>query len=370
MSRPRNSVPKFCVDQTGRAFTKVNGRKISLGRSDSPQAQQRYAKVLEDHAQGLLSETAQKPVDKRPALTINELLLSFIGKEIPRYSRSERLCQAAAIKVLRQFFGETPVDDFGPLRLRIVRDSMIAGDPTATDAADAPEPRKPWARKTVNRQIKRLQAIFRWGVSFEMVPESVATALGTLRVLKKGETAAAESIPRSAVTEDDIAAARAKLKPIHQDVFDLLLLTAARPGEILGLTSGMIDRHGAEWVVELKNHKNQHKDKPRRLIFNVQAQEILLRYLKADPDERLFRVRRDNFGTAVKKACFKANVAPFCPHQLRHSSITKIVDQVGFAEAQELAGHSSPEMTRRYSRAAVETAKRGARVLGIVKRPG
>lgn len=321
MSRPRNSVPKFSIDNTGRAFTKVGGRFISLGRADLPEALLRFAKVLEDHAKGLPVETAQAPAKQR-LHNITDLLYLYVTKEFPRFSPSERHCQAAAIRVLRKLFGETPVDQFGPLRLRVVRDAMIAGDPNGTDSDGNPDHRKPWARDTVNRQVKRLQAIFRWGVSFEIVPESMATALGTLRVLKEGETAAAESIPRSAVTEADIEAGRAQLKPIYRDVVDLLLLTGARPGEILGLTSGMIDRRGDEWVVELKNHKNRHKKKARYLIFNREAQAILLRRLKADPAARLFPMRRDTFSTALKRACVRAKIEPFCPHRLRHTAIT------------------------------------------------
>lgn len=370
MSRPKNSVPKFSVDNTGRAFTKVDGRFFSLGRADSPESRIRFAKILEDHAKGVLTRTAAKPPEKRGGMCISELLLLYAGKELPRFSPSERHCQTTAMRVLKELFGETLVEEFGPLRLRVVRDSMIAGDAGAKNSRGKPDSRRPWSRKTVNRQIKRLQAIFRWGVSFEIVPDSIATALGTLRVLKKGETTATESIPRSAVPQADIDAARAKLKPLHQDVFDLIRLTAARPGEILDLRSGMIDRRGETWVVELMTHKNQHKDKARHLIFNKAAQAVLLRHLSFDPDARIFPVRRDNFGTAVKRACVKANVPTFCPHQLRHSAISKIVDQVGFAEAQAIAGHSSAEMTRHYSRAAIETAKRGALALDESKKLG
>lgn len=132
---------------------------------------------MDDHAQGCLSDLTSKPTDSQSAMTVNELLLVFIRKEIPRYSESERHAQAAAIRVLQEFFGETPISEFGPLRLRQVRDSMVAGDPKATNAQGKPAPRKLWSRKTVNRQVKRLQAIFRWGVSFELVPESVPIAL-------------------------------------------------------------------------------------------------------------------------------------------------------------------------------------------------
>jgi len=54
---------------------------------------------------------------------------------------------------------------------------MVAGDPKEVDNEGKPKPRKPWSRNTVNRQAKRLRAIFRWGVSWELAPISVVEAL-------------------------------------------------------------------------------------------------------------------------------------------------------------------------------------------------
>ncbi|MEX1229641.1 MAG: tyrosine-type recombinase/integrase [Planctomycetaceae bacterium] len=358
MGRPNNTVPKFSIDKSGRAFTKIAGRFISLGRGDSPDAKLRYAKLLEDHARGVLTNTAKKPPASRQTVTVAELLLLFASKELPRYSEAERHCFASSIRLLRELFGDTPIVEFGPLRLRVVRDAMIAGNPDAK-----PKPRTPWSRKTVNHQVKRLQAIFRWGVSFEIVPAEVATGLGTLRHLRRGETVAAESKPRTAIDADTIEAARVQLKPLYRDVFDLMLLTGARPGEILSLTTGMLDRTGDEWVCELLDHKNRHKEKARYLVFGLSAQRILLRQLKADPDAKLFPCRRDNFAQAVKVACGRANVPPFSPHLLRHTAGTQVVERLGIADAQALLGHASAAMTEHYSRAAIEPAKRAARAL-------
>ena len=77
MPRPKNNFPRFCVDKNGRAFTKIAGRFISLGRADSPQSRVRFAEVLEDHAQGLLAETAEKPTSSRAEININEMLVIF-----------------------------------------------------------------------------------------------------------------------------------------------------------------------------------------------------------------------------------------------------------------------------------------------------
>jgi len=105
-------------------------------------------------AQGRLDDIAKpKAATVAKSLTVNELIVQFVTRETPRFSNGEAYAFRAAIKVLRPLFGETPVSDFGPLRYRLVRDAMVSGDPETG--------RKPWARPTVNRQIKRIRQIFR-----------------------------------------------------------------------------------------------------------------------------------------------------------------------------------------------------------------
>jgi hypothetical protein len=155
LPRPRNTIREFSVDRNGRAFTKVRGRFISLGRGDDPQSRIRYAAVLTEQASGQpVTVTAPKA-----AVTLNELFLKYVTDELPRFSQSERRCQMTVIRMVRQLFGSVPVADFGPLKLRAVRDAMVAGDPNQKDRAGKPNPRKPWSRNTVNRQVKRLRAI-------------------------------------------------------------------------------------------------------------------------------------------------------------------------------------------------------------------
>jgi integrase len=284
-----------------------------------------------------------------PALTVNELLLQYAAKELPRFAPAEQHCQKCAMRILRATFGSVPVAEFGPLRLRVARDAMIGGDPNAQDKDGRPKPRKAWSRSFVNKQIKRLRANFRWGVSWELVPPSVAEALGSVKSLGIGESTARETTPRLAVPQANIDAVRQQLQERHRDVFDLLLLTGGRPGEIVGLTMSMIDRNDDVWRCDLAKHKTRHKGKARTLFFNATAQLILRKYLSAEPDARLFQFRRIGFGNVVKAACGRANITPFVPHQLRHSVATKVVDELDLESAQRLMGHSSRAMTEHYT---------------------
>lgn len=368
MPRPKSAIPPYRHHKsTGRAVVYVNRKSVFLGKYDSPESRQKYAEIISQITSGDLTagmssgmSTAEKPAKR----SVSSLCLRFVAEKLPGYADAEQACFRGAMRILVGLFGETATDEFGPIRLRAVRAAMVEGDPNATGPDGQPKPRKRWSRSFVNKEIKRLKHLFKWGVSWELVPASIAAALATVESLAPGETDAAESTPRRAIPVDHIDAVRAVLNDLQRDIVDLLMMTGARPGEIIGLTTGQIERSGEVWQVELRRHKTAHKGKERHLFFNARAQEIILRYIKADPDARLFPIRRDTFGAAVKNACIKAGVPVWTPHWLRHTVATKLADEMGTESAQRLLGHATRAMTEHYSKAAKRQAIDAAKRLG------
>ncbi len=351
--RPRNVTPQYRVDATGRAFTKVNGKFITLGRDGDPQARIKFATVIQQVISGELpSHDSDSSIQ---TVSVNELCLRFLIDYCPRYRTSnnsesaEVRCFRSVIKILRAMYGETPADEFGPLRLRSVREAMVE---------------KGWSRKFINKQIGRVRLIFRLGVSWEMVRGIVVTELKTVPALIEGETSAPERLARHAVPHEDLDAVRKRLRQRNRDLFDLLLLTGARPGELLGLTTAMIEKNGEIWRCELNEHKTRRHGKRRVLFFNPSAQQILRRYLQADQESRLFPIRGDTFSAAIKSACIRAGVPPFTPHALRHTTATRLVDEIGLEAARHLLGHSQVAMTTHYARIADKQAIEAAKRLG------
>lgn len=347
MPRPKSVIPKLCHDRTrNRAFCKVDGRFIVLGPWGSPEAQAAYGKLLEDLAAGRQYQRAAQAPAKREAATVQELLLAYATKEAPRYARDEQHCIRGAIRFVRELYGETDANDFGPLRLRAVRDAMLD---------------KGWSVCYTNRQVKRIRQVFKWGVSLELVSAVVLEALRTVPSLP--ETGAAERA-RHAVPDADLQAVRAVLSEFHRDIFDLMLLTGCRSGELVNLKVGDIDRSGEIWRADLSKHKTAHKGKGRTLFFNASAQLILRKYLQANPAAKLFTIRRDYFGKVVKTACGKAGVKEFTPHWLRHTVATRLADELGTEAAQRLLGHATKAMTEHYSKSAEKVAIEAVKRLG------
>ena len=130
---------------------------------------------------------------------------------------------------------------------------------------------------------------------------------------------------------------------------DVQLLTGSRSGELLMLTTSMIDRTGSVWKAALVDHKTVHHGHRRTLHFGPKAQLILAKYLAADPDKPLFRITRTAYCRAITRVCDKLEISRWSPHWLRHSCATRVREQLGIENVQSLLGHSTAEMSRHYS---------------------
>jgi hypothetical protein len=356
MGRPRSKHPKLCENSRGYLFAKDrDGRQHWFGHTDAPSSRQKYADFIGRLQRGDMASEAAKPPNKRGAHSVSELCVRFLTQHATRYKTADGKpsaevdCFKSVIYHLRTLFGETAVNDFGPLRLSAVRQAMVEAG---------------WSRNWVNKQVGRLRLMFRVGVSWEIVSKTVCDALKDLPALIPGETEAHETEPRTAVPDADLAKVRAVLQERHQDVFDLLLMTGARPGEILGLTSRDVVQAGEVWRADLKSHKTVKKGFSRTLFFVHAAQMILRKYLKTTPDERIFPFQRKEFSSTIQRACKRANVTPFTPHALRHTVATRLADDLGTEAAQRLLGHATRAMAEHYSKVAERLAIKAVKTLG------
>jgi len=348
MPRLTNRLPKICRHANGQAFIKLGGRAFYLGKwgdrkEPSQQAQQEYEQLTAEWLANGRSFTAPIAAVVAGEMTVNQLCVAYLPRAKREYSRGEYDCLRSAIRPLRELYGHTPVREFGPLALKAVREKMIE--------RKHPWTKKNWSREYVNEAVSRIRRIFRWGVENELVPVAVLQALKAVPGLAVGKTKARETEPRYALPVERIdAVKRLVRKQRTRDLIDLMLLTAARPGEILSLTGAMLDCQGEVWVARLKEHKTAHRGKSRSLYFGPQAQLILRRYLKTDPTRRLFPIQLPSFRGTIAKACKRAGIPRWTPHWLRHTALTRLRSEFEADAAQVLAGHSDLRTTERYAR--------------------
>jgi hypothetical protein len=186
---PRTSadfVPSYRKHKaTGQAVVTINGKDIYLGRHGTKDSKAEYDRVIVER----LARGRQLPASDA-GMTINEVMVAYLHYAANYYSAGGETSEVARIKdamrPLKQLFGKVPSAEFGPRKLKTVREAMLA---------------KGWCRSNVNHQVHRLKRMFKWAVSEELVPASVYQGLQAVAGIRKGMSTVRESNPVKPVPE-------------------------------------------------------------------------------------------------------------------------------------------------------------------------
>ncbi|MDX2199591.1 MAG: hypothetical protein SF069_11545, partial [Phycisphaerae bacterium] len=255
-------------------------RDFWLGPHGSAESREQYHRIIaewEANARRLPSA----PVDAARTENPGQLQLIVLLRDYYRFAKThhdygEFRSFLAVMRLMKKFFGRTPAVEFGPKKLRMLREQVIKGDATADP------PRRPWARKYINQQVQRIRRIFKWAVAHEMVPATVHQSLSTLEPLKRGRSAARENPKIGPAPAEMLQAVLPMLSPPVRALVELQLLTGARAGELVELRRCDIetnDRTGV-WSFRPHEHKNSHREHERVVYFGPRAQEILRPFLE------------------------------------------------------------------------------------------
>ena len=397
----QSRLPKYRHHKsTNRAVVTINGRDIYLGVYDSPESRARYDAVIAEWLAAGRAEPA--PAGITPTVTkLVELYLThargYYVKNGEPTSQLERVQRSLAVATA--LYGDLRADQFGPAKLKAVRQVMID---------------KGWTRTHINHCVGCVKRCWKWGVAEELIPPGAFQALQAVEGLRAGRTTArpgkAGKVPPA--PEWAVRLVQQLVLPQVRDMIELQLWTGARPGEIVQLRPGDVDRSGrveidglpvdlpGVWVYRPGTHKTEHHDHHRIILLGPQAQAVLAPYLFRDPaafcfspaeglaaryrqrreqrqskvppsqarrgEARASRARRrppgghytrDNYTSAIADAIRRWNrrwhpplvmIPHWHPHQLRHNSATRLVPLFGWDVARIILGHKSVEMTRVY----------------------
>jgi integrase len=374
-------------------------RDVLLGKFGTKKSRVEYARIIGEWEAGGRSPGASlaKPKD----LTINELAFHFMRHAAQHYRRpdgtrtNEFNDYKLTLRPLTRVYGDTFACNFGPLALKAVQRSFADGN-WMTDKERARWSKKGWpigcCRGVVNQRVGRIRNIFRWGVENELVPATVLFALKAVRGLQLGRTDARETEPIRPVPVDQVYKILPFLRPQVAAMVQLQLLTGMRPGELVVMRAIDIDTTGKVWLYRPGSdqgahgaHKTAHHGFSRVIPIGPRGQEIVKRFLKPDLYAYLFcaweavvslraeqRARRKtkvqpsqqnrkkrrpkwkhyrvgSYGLAIARACEKAGVPHWHPHQLRHTKATEIRREAGLDAARAVLGHRSPRITEVYA---------------------
>lgn len=135
------------------------------------------------------------------------------------------------------------------------------------------------------------------------------------------------------------------------DLFQLMLLTGAREGEVLGLKESQINwEERTAHIVSWKGGRKKERDVP----FCAKAWEVLMS--RRNKSKRFFTLNRDRLYRALKRVAEMAEVDygdnvedGFVFYDIRHTAATKLAySRIPHASIAALLGHTPSDMTSRY----------------------
>jgi integrase len=261
------------------AVVRIDGRDHYLGRYGSEESREKYRRLV---AAWVAGTPVPPPRDAGDAgISVAELLLAYLRFADGYYRKGGRptrepLNVRHAARPLRQLYGLTPAREFGPLALKVVRQAMV-------DAG--------LCRGEINRRVRRVVRVFKWGVENELVEPAVHAALKAVPGLRKGRSEARESEPVRPVPEPMVAAVEPFVARQVWAMVQLQLLTGMRPGEVTRMRTADLDMAGAVWAYTPETHKTEHHGRERTIYLGPRAQEVLRPWLRADRSAYLFSPR-------------------------------------------------------------------------------
>lgn len=371
MSRTKTKPVYSLHKASGQARVRIDGKDHYLGSYGSQESRERYEDLVDEWF-------ARNGDTTRYMLTVDKLALLYVDFADGYYRKNgkptgEHQNIKLALRHAVKLYGTSRVREFGPLKLKKVRQSMI-------DAG--------LCRTSINRHVSRVKAMFKWAVENEYLPVEVYQALATVRGLQKGRTEAKEADPVTAVADALIQAVRPYVTQPVWGMIQLQRLTGMRPGEVTAIRGRDLNMMGKVWEYIPESHKTEHHGKRRIIFIGPKAQQIVREYLKPNLQEYLFspkdgraefvelnypkssKPKRDGkrkpgnhysvytYHGAVRRACLKAGIPHWHPNQLRHSAATAIRRGADIDTARTVLGHSSVAITEVYAEQDFETARR------------
>src|SRR5437773_5200905 len=122
----------------------------------------------------------------------------------------------------------------------------------------------------------------------DLIEPELHARLKHVEGLAKGRTLAKESEAIRPVQQEHIDEVLLRVNEQIAAMIQLQLFTGARPGEVVIVRTGDIDRSGAVWLYTPRSHKTEHFGCDRTIFLGPRAQAIVAPFLKMDPQRFLF----------------------------------------------------------------------------------
>lgn len=298
---------------SGQAIVVLSGQTHYLGEWNSPESKSLYDELV---ARWIAS--GRQPL-KAAEILVGELVERFMAHAEVYYKDSDEPENFIySVRPLNRLFATKEVAKFTVADLKRVREQMISDG---------------LARKNINSRVRRLKAVFRWGVEEGLVPGEVFYSLSALSSLRHGR-GGRETEKVQPVDDDVVEATLKHLQPMLADMVRLQRLTGMRPGEVCRLIPAEIHKDGVVWVFRPPEHKTRHLDKDRIIYIGPKAQTILQPYLERPRDMFCFRPAESERARAQRlRSDRKSPVPPSQQNRAKGRYLSERYDKRAYSKA-------------------------------------
>ncbi len=343
------------------AFVEFQGRRFPLpGQYESGESRRAYNEFVSRYVFG-----NESPTDKLTDFSVSEICLlfdSYAGEHYPNGRRSSYANLARTAVLLNSYAGSIPATDFGPLKLKAFRQTLI-------DAGQS--------RNYINQIVGQVKRIFKWASSEELVDVSTYQSLCTVDGLRKNRSGARETKPRRPVSWADVEPVFSHINEVVSSMLWLQWFTGARSHSICQASNGQFDKESEPelWLWKPR-HKTEESNPDLLLPIGPKCQEKLRAIFDSHTGEYLFNPRdtkrgknqryrnhydTDSYRQAVQRGQKAAGVDRWFPHQLRHARGTLVRNKHGIEAAQAILGHERLETSQIYAKRQLDLAIKVAR---------
>ena len=238
MRKPNVSVPSYRHHKpSGQAVVTLNAKDHYLGPWQSDSSRAEYKRLLAEWIAAGKTTTATA-IESWAGITVAELLTAYLTEAETAYQKNGQPTSHLhnikdGIIPLRELYAKEPVATFSPLKRKAVREMFV---------------KRGLCRSTINKHIGTIKRIFKWGTENELVPATVFHALQAVSGLRRGRSAAKESVPVKPVPEAYVEAALAHVSLQVAAMVRLQQLTGMRPGEVTIMRGCDLDTSGRVWT--------------------------------------------------------------------------------------------------------------------------
>ncbi|MDM4014600.1 site-specific integrase, partial [Roseiconus lacunae] len=217
--------PSYCLHRaSGRAVVRIHGKDIYLGAYGSPESHDAYQRAIAQWRSATYHDEASKLERIHSAgfdLQVCEVIDAYLVFAATYYVKNGKPTKELqemkyALQPLRMLYGDVLGRDFGPRKLKSVRQALIDSD---------------LCRGVINKRIDRIKRFFKWAVAEELVPPSVHEGLRAVPGLKYGRTEAREAEPVKPVPDEYIDLVFPEVAPQVAVMIQLQRSTGMRPCE-------------------------------------------------------------------------------------------------------------------------------------------